>query len=969
MMKDTNKTPEKREVIIIPHSHWDREWYLPFQEFRYKLVALIDTLLEIFERQDYRFMLDGQTIVLEDYLEIKPGNRERLTRVIRDGKLSVGPWYLLPDEWLVSGESLIRNLEYSHVLSTRLGVPLVPVGYLPDQFGHTRAIPQLLGDLTDFIAAVVWRGVGNDVNQVCFRWKSHESSTSSILGVYLKGSYGNAASFPETESGFFDRVDELIKDLEGFLPVPVYLMMNGSDHLFPQPFLQGFIENNRSSTLDISLGFLSDYINILNERLLARGISLPERSGEFRSSARSPLLQDTYSARMWIKIWNQEVDDLLVRAAEPLSSYAWLCAGVSYPSGFLETAWKWHMKNQPHDSICGCSIDQTHDEMRVRYSWAESIATSVIRGSINKLRSGGIPSDSTMIVVFNPTSSEIPQFTQVILPEDVIARGFMTDDGKIYPVQKLQSRDDVVFQVKVGATTAKMGLKLLPGRKIMDFYINDIDARVGEDPEVLEIIVYVDSVPVGDLKIDKIKKLAREILGDRLDGLNLDFDEGMSEGDLTRAFKKIATRLINSRRFKKFHLVATKPAKNKVCTVLPLSPAGFTGIIPTGEPCRDLPDDWLVQKNGVENRYYAMHFNKDGTVSLHDKSSGLHYDHLHVFEDWGDRGDEYTFGRLGPERVRVTKVKRMVLVNGPVFAEIRQKCILGLFGGINGDRKKRVGKSVVEVESTFRFYRDLPRIDVTTTLINTAKDHRLRICFDMPFTATHTRTATHFGCVERAGDPEQIDEWAEQPSGIQAQKRYIRVDQPGGAGGFTVTNKGLPEAELVNGRRIAVTLVRSIGWLSRSDFPERPLHAGPAKETPGAQEVGVEYTFKYGFLAHSSEEPIYFSEDHGDASSVETVSIPFIQAEPPAGLMEPVIRVDSPWIRISSLRVRDGSLLVTMYNLADERVDVRPDYSIRVTSAKSVLINGDVKDELNTKGGAVLTFNPHEIKMIALGVG
>ena len=99
-----------KKTIIVPHTHWDREWYLPFQRFRHMLVNLVDDLLDILTKQDYRFMLDGQTVVLEDYFEIRSERKEELLQRIRDGKIAVGPWYLLPDQWLVGAESLIRNI-------------------------------------------------------------------------------------------------------------------------------------------------------------------------------------------------------------------------------------------------------------------------------------------------------------------------------------------------------------------------------------------------------------------------------------------------------------------------------------------------------------------------------------------------------------------------------------------------------------------------------------------------------------------------------------------------------------------------------------------------------------------------------------------------------------------------------------------------------------------------------------------
>jgi hypothetical protein len=301
----------KSRVVVVPHTHWDREWYLPFQKFRIKLVSLIDELLEILEEHDYRFMLDGQTIVLEDYFEIRPEREKDLLKQIKKGKISVGPWYILPDEWLVGGESLIRNLEYSYVLGRRLDIPLMDISYLPDCFGHSSAIPQLLGDLTKLKTVVLWRGVPPDLMSVPFTWKSHESSEAMINGVYLPGGYGNVAILPENYESFVDVINGNISDLEPFSPVPVYLLMNGSDHRFPQPFAIDYVERMKKEGTDIEIGSLRDYVDSLENAISEAEVQPPSFIGEFRSPARAPLLQDTYSARIWIKIWNQKVEDLL----------------------------------------------------------------------------------------------------------------------------------------------------------------------------------------------------------------------------------------------------------------------------------------------------------------------------------------------------------------------------------------------------------------------------------------------------------------------------------------------------------------------------------------------------------------------------------------------------------------------------------------------------------------------------------
>jgi len=938
---------DAKKVIIVPHTHWDREWYLPFQRFRYMLVDLIDELLDTLKQQDFMFMLDGQTVVLEDYFEIRPERKEELLQWIRQGKIAVGPWYILPDEWLVGGESLIRNLEYSYDLGMKLDIPLMQVAYLPDQFGHSSVIPQLIGDLTNLKAAVLWRGVPPDIMTVPFTWKSYPTSSTSIRGIYLPGGYGNVARFPENYDRFVDKINESITELEPFSPLPLYLMMNGSDHLVPQPFIQKHAEKMKQEGQDVTLGFLNHYVEALEKAGIESSYNPPVYAGEFRSPARAPLLQDTYSTRMWIKLWNQRVEDILLLKAEPVSVYLWHHLGHSYPTSFLETAWKWLLRNHPHDSICGCSADQTHAEMKVRFSWAESIAESIVIGAVKTIEEISNPSNKSCILAFTSgTSLETPVRIEFSQPRERSVKGLQAPDGTIYNVQPVRVQEDIFLETTVGMTTAKMGIAMLPGRKLINFYINDFEYYDGDELGLLELRLIADRQPVGDFDMEDFKKQAHE--------------------------------LIKSKRYKKIHLVAVRPSQSVYAAIIPLRPWAFTQLNPVNEAPKSVSGDTLeVSTNHVNNRFYSIIFNKDGTLNAVNTETGRRYERLHAFEDFGDRGDVYTFGRVEPEKVKVRNVKRFIMSNGPVMAEIRQTMVLEVFETLDDSREKRVGKVEIPIESIFRFYRDTPRVETTTRLTNTAKDHRLRICFDLPFSAEITQTATHLGCVTRKADAERIPDaselertkstYPEMPSGIQPQKRFIRVEDEERRDAITVFNKGMPEVELVDRKRIAITLVRSVGWLSRSDYPERPIHAGPPEETQGAQEIGTDYEFRYGLLLHSAGDPLYMSAEHGEAGSQEVISIALDQAEPNVSLLEPIIELSNPNVRISSLRVRNGSVMVTMFNLKNNDEVTEMKVIGRITKVMEVRIDGTTLREHSVDESKVtLGFSPREIKMCIL---
>ena len=149
----------KRQVAVVPHTHWDREWYEPFQSFRLRLVKMLDQLLPLLERDPSyaRFLLDGQMAVVDDYLEVRPEAESRLRALAAAGRVSVGPWYILMDEFLVSGETIVRDLQLGLLRGAAFG-GVMQVGYLPDMFGHIAQMPQILRQ-AGFEHAVVWRGV------------------------------------------------------------------------------------------------------------------------------------------------------------------------------------------------------------------------------------------------------------------------------------------------------------------------------------------------------------------------------------------------------------------------------------------------------------------------------------------------------------------------------------------------------------------------------------------------------------------------------------------------------------------------------------------------------------------------------------------------------------------------------------------------------------------------------------------
>ena len=396
----------RKKIWIISGTHWDREWHRPFQEFRVRLVELINLVLDILTTDPAfrQFHLDGQTVVLEDYLEVRPEREELLRNLISDERLLVGPWYVLPDEFLVSGEALIRNLLLGHRIAESFGHAM-SVGYLPDQFGQISQMPQILRGF-GLDSVILWRGLEYERSvHNEFIWESPDGSR--VLGIHLPPrGYGGLDKLADDPEGGRKKIAALLNFLAPRSASGHVLVMNGDDHAFPEPGLPAFLEG-LSDEFDIRQGSLEEYIDLVRSSIDEESLSVVR--GELISSKDTRVLQSVYSTRMYIKQLNHACETALERWAEPTTVYRWWL-GTAPQRGLLGLSWKWLLKNHPHDSICGCSVDQVHKEMLTRFSWSKQIADMLIAENIasitEKIDTHDLLHDESeqAIIVFNPTN-------------------------------------------------------------------------------------------------------------------------------------------------------------------------------------------------------------------------------------------------------------------------------------------------------------------------------------------------------------------------------------------------------------------------------------------------------------------------------------------------------------------------------------------------------------------------------------
>ncbi|MCZ7536854.1 MAG: hypothetical protein M5T61_13765 [Acidimicrobiia bacterium] len=359
-----------QNVAIVPHTHWDREWYSPFQTFRLRLVRLLDDLLPMLEADESyaHFHLDGQTAVVDDYLEVRPDAEAAIRSLAEAGRIAVGPWMILMDEFMVSGETMLRNLQLGLAAAGRLG-GTSEVGYLPDMFGHIAQMPQML-QLAGIDHAVVWRGVPAAVEQTAFRWIAPDGS--SVRAEFLAGSYSNGRDMPRDAPSLIARARDYNASL-GRARLGDLLFMNGTDHQLPQPWLGSVVAdaNAIQDEYRFTVTSLAEYLTTQPSD------GLFEWTGELRSGARSNLLMGVASNRVDVHRLCASAERSIERRAEPLQ--ALLIPANRYPGALLDIAWRKLVLNSAHDSSCACSADEVVEQVRVRYAEARQIGDGLAR--------------------------------------------------------------------------------------------------------------------------------------------------------------------------------------------------------------------------------------------------------------------------------------------------------------------------------------------------------------------------------------------------------------------------------------------------------------------------------------------------------------------------------------------------------------------------------------------------------------
>lgn len=734
----------KFKIFFFSGTHWDREWYQHFQGFRFRLVSMMNEVIDTLEKDsEFKvFHFDGQTIMLEDFIEIESEKRESLSKLIKERRLLVGPWYVMPDEFLLSGESLVKNLIMGHRIAQEWGTEAWKYGYICDIFGHIAQMPQIFNGF-GINGALLGRGTNEHSCPAYFRWVSPDGS--ECLTYKLMDTDGYSAFFLMVIGSLdnkYNDINELYPRIKNYIDyeikrskVPIVVVMDGSDHEKIHTETPQFLKMIQEIYPQAEVRH--EDLSNLNDELKEYYELLPIKFGEINEVAKIRgtylhLITHTLSSRYPIKLENDICQFLLEKWVEPLTAIAELI-DLDIQKNFVELAYKFLLQNHPHDSICGCSIDQVHKDMEYRFDQCKLISNQIIDEFIRFDRSRyKINNDSDDMVLILWNSLPYPRSEVVTVEID-----FDLD----YPEKYKEP----------------FGYELKNSFKIFD----------QDESEIPYIIT--------DIK--------RDIYCNR-------HKQFMEKADLY-----------------KISLEVQMPAMGK----------SEYKIVPFKDSSRYLNS---MSKNDceVENKFIKLKINQNGTIKVTNKCTGKSYDNLLSFVDDGEIGDGWyhvnpTVDRKIYSEGSVSIVE--LIENGPsrtVFKVTKEMRIPREMNYHSHGISRSEEYIVLKIISRVGLSKNAQHVDIETSVINNAKDHRLRMILPTGIKTNEYFANQAFTFVKRkTGINFETQEWKECDVLEKQMAGIVGKRDADGTGLVFISAYGLHECAAMDDDEgtLLVTLLRS----------------------------------------------------------------------------------------------------------------------------------------------------------------
>jgi mannosylglycerate hydrolase len=920
---------QRKIVHIICNTHWDRAWVYPFQETRLLLVEFMDNLLDLLDRdpQFHSFLLDSQTVAVEDYLELRPERTAQVEGFVKAGRLIVGPWYSLPEEYIVNGESLVRNLVVGHRGAQRLG-RVSKIGYTPFSYGQTSQMPQIYRGF-DIDTILFYRGINTQKSEFLLEGPDGSRLTGCRFGalsrfsyyfyVYRMARFGmsrdqwrydwergdlpfrlNSERFPHDHYYPLDvsqhplnrdvlpkQLEKLIDDEGQHFSTRHIACMQGFDCSSPDPREPELIEMCRPIVESMGHEIRQDSLeNFMREML--QELEDPEvLTGESRDPGATGkwtnLMGDVISSRMKIKRRNAQVETALQRWAEPFAVFGRLLGGHDLKSA-LDRAWRYLLQNHPHDNICGAGIDQMEKDMHYRFDQAEIIAQGVMRrgmGAIQKqIDNRDIDLHDAVITVMNPSPrprSGVVTMT-IDLPDPCGDAGFSLrdPDGNLVPC------------------------------------------------------VETDRHPVGTL---------------------------------VRNLQDISLQL-RSQRVTLHAQVAAVPALGYTTYHVKHESAG-TGAVPLhGLDAHTTPV--------LENEHLRVAIQSDGSLDLLDKATGHSFARQHSFEDSGECGHAWIHQAPEQDQVITTRDRAAtielveasdLLVRYRVGHELEVPA--GLEGEAGSYRRSRETVTI-PIESLLTLRAGQRWLDVETTIDNHAEQHRMRACFPTGLRVTASAAEVAFDVVERPIERVPGSSYYGRPNPQYPMHRF--VDMSDGQLGLAVINEGLREYEAVDDepRTLCITLLRGFPAMQSPVIDQWDVY--PWMKL--AQSLGTNRCH-YALMPHAGD---WQTGDLYEAADQFSLPLETAQAGRGGGSLPKrfsFVEVAPETIALSALKQCEDreTLIVRLYNPTSADIDSQIRCGLPIVEAWQTNMNEERREPLPvTDQSVAVHFGPKKIVTVELVV-
>ncbi|WP_269524563.1 glycoside hydrolase family 38 C-terminal domain-containing protein [Coraliomargarita parva] len=921
-------TSHIKQIKVVSNTHWDREFRRSFEKTRRRLITMMDKAIDILEKDpEFKsFTLDGHSVMVDDYLEMRPEKREVVTRLIGEGRLVIGPWFSLPEEFTIGHESLVRNFLKGKQNMEKYGAKPVTVAYTPSSWGQTGQLPQILRNF-GLDKMMFYRGISHHEADAEYMWAApdgtevfasrfamfarynwyylvHRPVTTgrSFQKDYQWGEYDEAGmriadglagedlsfdvqdpALPYSKETLKDAVEKMIEAEGRHFTTEVFLAMNGHDISAPHPLEPQVVKDAAEifkGKYKIEQATLEEFWEEALKHLDRDAIAhlKGERRSYLKEGLWTYLFPGTISARTYLKLADFDSTQRIVYSAEPMAVLGAMC-GADYPKDYLQRGWDFLIDNHTHDANGGCAPDAVCLDMEQRYRKASDCADIVTEDMmahvVKNLSPEGLDGKAIQLVVFNPLPVErdVTAYVDVEVPREMDAKAVkLTHADDENPVQQPISNEKSSCFVD----------------------------SIWEVPRILES--------------NRIRFYAR--------------------------FNKL-------------------PA------------CGYRVYQITGTPDEvRTPSTLVVGSNRMANELLDVTVNGNGTLTVTNKMTGKTYSEINYFTDQGECGNAWkhdaptydrTYNSLG------VQANVAVSESGPlrssITADFEFKVPLDYADG--STRSDILVGLPVKIEYSLEAGKDT--IGVKVTVDNKAKDHWLRVALPSGIQTDVSYADSHFDVVERAVEIPDSTGWVEQAFGTHPLRTFAGLSD--GTDGLAVMPKGLFEYEVCNdaGKTFLLTLIRACRIklaVSEEKVTELP--------DEGIQCPGVR-TFEYGICIHEGDwrKAKLLTKAAGINTPLRMVVAGRGKGELDHSMS--AVQLDNELLHVSAIKkAEDGcGLIVRLFNPDDSEQSATLTLGREMAVAKLVQMDeSTLVEELPMKGNTVsLTMPSKKIFTVRFGCG